>query len=135
MKQEPTSTKSTMRRITPIIVALVVMAIPIVASIVWMSSRPTWQISAYNSPQGIIIEVYKSNAAQPTYTTVLPGKTIKTDIERASRMDLPEELGQTTFHDETLRPGRWTIVIEETEIDIMERALIVDRVSEVAPRD
>lgn len=127
--QETTSTTSTMRRISPIIVAIVVMAIPIVASIVWMSSRPTWQISAYNSPQGIIIEVYKSNAAQPTYTTVLPGRTINTDIERASRMNLPEELGQTTFHDETLRPGRWTVVIQEIEIDIMERELIL------TPRD
>lgn len=127
-----------MRRIAPIIVAvvaIVVMAIPIVATMVWLSSRPTWQISAYNSPQGIVIEVYKSNAAQPTYTTVLPGRTINTDIERASRMNLPEELGQTTFHDETLRPGRWTVVIQETEIDIMERALIVDRATEVAPRD
>lgn len=124
-----------MRRFTPIIVAVVVVAITIVATIAWMSSRPTWQISAHHSPQGLIIEVYKSNAAQPTYSTVLPGKTINTDIERASRMDLPEDLGRTTFHDETLRPGRWTVVIQETEIDIMERALIVDRTTEIAPRD
>jgi hypothetical protein len=124
-----------MRRSTPIIVAIVAIAIPIVAMIAWMSSRPTWQISAYNSPQGVVIEIYKSNAARPTYSTVLPGKTINTDIERASRMNLPEDLGQTTFHDETLRPGRWTLVIQETEIDIMERALIVDRATEVVPRD
>lgn len=122
-----------MRRITPIIIAFVIIAIPIAATIAWMSSRPSWEISAHNSPQGLVIEVYESNDSQPTYTTVLTGKTINTDIERASRMELPAE--QTKFHDETLRPGRWTVVINETEIDIMERALIVDRTTEIMPQD
>ena len=50
-------------------------------------------------------------------------------------MELPEELGQTTFHDETLRPGRWTVVLQETEIDIIESVLIVDGITEIAPQD
>ena len=124
-----------MRKAAPIIVALVVIAISISAIIAWMSSRPSWQMSARNSPQGVIIEVYKSDANQPTYRTVLTGQTIDTEIDRATRSELPSELGHTTFHDETLRPGRWTVVINETEIDIMERALIVDGTKEVAPQN
>ncbi|MGA0199517.1 MAG: hypothetical protein ACO3NK_10440 [Prochlorotrichaceae cyanobacterium] len=99
------------------------------------SSRPLWQLSARNSPQGVILDVYKSNATQPTYTTVLKGQTINTEVERVSRTELPEKLGKTTFYDETLRPGRWTVVLNKTEIDIMERALIVDRSTEISPQD
>jgi len=124
-----------MRKTVPAIVTLVIVAIPIVAMIAWMSSRPSWQMSVRNSPQGVIVEVYKSNAARPTYKTVLTGQTIDKEIERATRMELPANLGQTTFYDETLRPGRWTVVLNETEIDIMELALILDRTTEIAPQE
>lgn len=122
-----------MRQHTTIIA--VIIAIPIVVMIAWMSSRPSWQISARNSPQGVIVEVYKSDATRPMYRTVLTGQTIDADVERVSRMELPPELGQTTFHDETLRPGRWTVVVNETEIDIMERAIVLDGATEIAPLD
>lgn len=122
-----------MRQHTTIIA--VIIAIPIVVMIAWMSSRPSWQISARNSPQGVIVEVYKSDATRPMYRTVLTGQTIDVDVERVSRMELPPELGQTTFHDETLRPGRWTVVVNETEIDIMERAIVLDGATEIAPLD
>lgn len=124
-----------MRKILPIIIVLAIIAIPIAAMFAWMSSRPSWQISARNSLQGVIVEVYKSNNLRPTYTTVLKGQWISTEIERATRMDLPPELGKTTFHDETLRPGRWTLVLDGTELDIMERALVVDGATEIAPQD
>ena len=124
-----------MRKLAPIIITLVIIATPIVWMIAWMSSRPSWQISASTSPQGVVIEVYKSNATRPTYTTVLTGHTINTEVERASRLQLPEELGTTTFYDETIRPGRWTVVLNKIEIDIMERALIVERGTEIAPQD
>lgn len=124
-----------MRKIALIVVALVIIATPIVFMITWMSSGPSWQISARNSPQGVVLEVYKSNATQPTYTTLLTGQTINIEVERVARLELPEQFGETTFHDESFRPGRWTVVLNKTEIDIMERALIVDRSTEIAPQD
>jgi hypothetical protein len=124
-----------MRKVTFIIIALVIIATPIVAMFAWMSSRPSWQISARNSPQGVVIDVYKSNASQPTFTTVLTGQTINTEVERMARLELPNAIGETIFHDETLRPGRWTVVLNKTELDIMESALIVDRKTEIAPQD
>ena len=120
-----------MRNVAPIIVAIVLFVV-LAVIFAWMWSRPSWQLSAHNSPQGVIIEIYKSNAAQPTYSTVLTGQTIDTEVDRASRMELPLEVGRTTFYDETLRPGRWKVVVNETEIDIMERALIVNGTAETA---
>lgn len=114
---------------------LIIIAAPVVGMMVWLSSRPSWEISARNSPQGIILDVYKSNATQPTYTTVLKGQRIHAEVERVGRLDLPVELAKTTFVDETLRPGRWTLVLNGTEIDIMERALIVNGSTEIAPRE
>ncbi len=122
-------------RVKPIIVILLIIAMPIIVMVAWRRSQPTWQMSARNSPQGVLIEVYKSNAAEPTYTTVLAGQTIITEVTRVNRRELPAELGCTTFHDETMGPGRWTVVVNNTEIDIMERALIVNGTTEVAPNN
>lgn len=124
-----------MQKIKPIIVILLIIAVSVSVMVAWMRSRLTWQMSARNSPQGVIIEVYKSNAAEPTYQTVLAGQTINTEVTRVNRRELPAELGYTTFHDETLRPGRWTVVVNNTEIDIMERALIVNGATEIAPNN
>lgn len=124
-----------MRKFALILVAIVMIAAPIVGMVAWMRTRPSWQVSARNSPQGVVVEVFKSDAAKPTYTTVLAGKSINTEIERANRSELPPELGRTTFYDETLRPGRWTVVVNDTELDIMERALIVNGDAEIAPQE
>jgi hypothetical protein len=124
-----------LQKIKPIIVFLLIIAVPIIVMVAWRWSQPTWQISARNSLQGVIIDVYKSNAAEPTYTTVLAGQTIITEVTRVNRRELPAELGCTTFHDETIRPGRWTVVVNNAEIDIMERALIVNGTTEIAPNN
>jgi hypothetical protein len=124
-----------MQKTKPIIAFLLIIAVPIIVMVAWRWSQPTWQISARNSLQGVIIEVYKSNAAEPTYTTVLAGQTIITEVTRVNRRELPAELGCTTFHDETIEPGRWTVVVNTTEIDIMERALVVNGTTEIAPNN
>ncbi len=105
----------------------------VAAMFAWLASRPAWQLSARNSPDGVILEVYKANQNKPTYSTLLEGRTIDRDIDRVARQDLPPEVGTTTFHDETLRPGRWTLVLDGTEVDIMERALILDGETEIMP--
>ena len=124
-----------MRKLVHITIALVLVAAPVIGVVAWMSARPSWQVSARNSPQGVVVDVYKSNAARPTYTTVLAGQRISTEVERATQMNLPPELGTTIFYDDTLRPGRWTVVVNKTELDIMERAMTVDRGTELKPQD
>lgn len=100
----------------------------------WMRSRPYWEITLRNSPNGAEIEIFKSNASRSTYHLTLAGVTVAGDIHRIRRPELPAEVGMTTFHDETIRPGRWTFVVGGREIDVMERALIIDRTTEKQPK-
>ena len=135
LSQSSATDRCTVRKFVPISLTLVIVVTTVVGMVAWMSARPSWQISARNSPQGVVLDVYKSNAARPTYSTVLAGQRITTEVERVERMKLPNELGKTTFHDETLRPGRWTVRLNETEVDITERALIIDRSTTITPQD
>ena len=117
-----------------VIIAIGAIAIPMTAMFAWLSSRPSWQLSARNSTQGVVVEVFRSNAAKPTYTVVLSGQEIDTDVERVTRMELPVAVGKTRFFDETIRPGRWIVVLNKSEIDIMETVMIVDGVTQIAPQ-
>ena len=98
--------KTALKSAAPFIIVFLFFGISITVFVAWSSSLPSWQLSARNSPQGVVIEVYKSDAAKPTFTTVLAGKTIDVEVERVTRKELPEKLATTEFYDETLRPGR-----------------------------
>lgn len=121
---------------SPFATACVVLLIgvPPVAFVGWMRSRPYWEITSRNSPNGAEIEVFKSNASRSTYHLTLAGLTFAGDVHRIRRPELPAEVGLTTFHDETIRPGRWTFVVGGREIDVMERALIIDRTTAIQPK-
>lgn len=82
--------------------------------------RPSWELSAQNSPDGFKIEVYLSDRKQAVYTSLIPGKSIPSEFHRLQRDALPQEIASTTFFDDTLRPGRWTIQIAGHTLDIME---------------
>jgi hypothetical protein len=101
----------------------------------WLSSRPAWLLSARNSVDGVVVEVYKENESDPTYSTLLKGCSIARDIQRTARQDLPADIGTTAFFDDTIRPGRWEIVLAGVKLDIMERALILEDGTEILPRD
>lgn len=58
----------------------------------------------------------KSDANRPNYKTVLTGQTVGAESDQELRTELPAGLGKTTFRDETLRPGRWTVVIGGPEL-------------------
>ena len=70
-----------------------------------------------------MVEVFKSNESTPSYSTVLPGRKIPREIQRCLREDLPADVGQTVFYDITIRPGRWTVMIDGAKLDIMECGL------------
>lgn len=105
----------------------------VVLCFVWLASRPAWQLTAHNTPQGVLVEVHRENETQPTFTTVLEGQTVPREVERVRREELPAEVGTTTFYDVTLKPGRWILLLGETKLDIMERVLIVDDEHEILP--
>jgi hypothetical protein len=118
-----------------ILVVSALIVVPVFAMITWLSSRPAWCLSARNSADGVVVEVYKEDLDESTYSTLLKGRTIPRDIERLARQQLPPEVGTTTFFDETIRPGRWTLVLGGAKLDIMERALILDDGTEILPTE
>ena len=128
----------TRQRVTVILaisLLIAVLVLPVVAVFNWLSSRPPWCLSARNSADGVIVEVYRGRHGEPTYSTLLKGRTILSDIEQLTRQQLPAEIGTTTFSDETIRPGRWTLVLGGAKLDIMERAMILDDGSELLPNE
>lgn len=128
-------TRRTARR-RPFVTGCVVLliGIPTLAIVGWMRSQPYWEITLRNSPGGVKIQVFESNASRSTYDLTLAGVTVAGDVHRIRRPELPAEVGMTTFHDETIRPGRWTFVVGGREVDVMERALILDRITEIQPQ-
>lgn len=100
---------------------------------VWMQARPYWEISAMNSPEGVVIEVYQSDQSEPTYQTLLSGETISQELIRARPDDASIEGVQTLDYDGTIRPGRWKLVVCETELDIMTARMIIDQTTELTP--
>lgn len=105
----------------------------IVLIVRFISNRPYWEISLRNSDNGVIVEVYQSDDDRPTSSERLPGISVARDVERMRRVNLSPEIGQTTFYDETLRPGRWTLIIDHFEIDLMERGMDVKEVTIETP--
>lgn len=81
-----------------------------------------------------MIEVYKSDVGLPTFKTLLAGKTVGAEVSRVPRTELSVQFGRTTFFDETLRPGRWTIDANGIKIDIMPRAMILNSTTEIRPQ-
>ena len=113
----------------------VLLLLPRVAMIAWMQSRGDWHLSASNMPDGVDVRVYWGNSDTPTYSTKLAGRSIPREINRVTREQLPDDVATTTFYDVTMRPGRWTIVIDGIELDIMEAGWTVDGVADRLPKN
>lgn len=123
------------RRIMILLATCLLFVIAFVGSIMWNLSGPVWCLSARNSADGIMVQVYKGEQATPTYTTLLKGHTIPRDIGRLTCRQVPADVGSTTFVDETVRPGRWTLILGGIKLDIMERAMVLADGTEVPPSD
>jgi hypothetical protein len=123
----------TYKRAIVVAAAFGVMAGAVIAMRVWLASRPAWYLSAHNVGNGVVIEVYKGHQAKPTYSTLLKRCSIPHDIDRLPQQQLPSAVGTTLFSDETIRPGRWTVVVAGEKLDIMERAMILGDGTEVPP--
>ena len=115
------------------VLAVAAWAIVTCAFVTWLSTLPEWQMTARNSPDGVIVDVYKEHEAAPTFSTLIKGGAIVADINRVNRRQLPPGVGTTIFHDESFRPGRWTLMLGNVKLDIMQRALIVDDRTEILP--
>lgn len=110
-----------------------VLFVGIASMMLWLNNRPRWELSAANTDEGLRIEIFKQNDQTPTYVAVLDDHQVSRNLNRVTIDELPPDIGETTFSDETLKPGRWTLTLDGVEIDIMEARLIIDRERELAP--
>lgn len=99
----------------------------------YIRSGPRWELSTTNTPAGIDVEVYKEGEVEPTFKTLLSNHQSPQGLHRVNIDTFPSSAGNSTHWDETVKPGRWTVVIDGVEIDMMERALIIDKTTEIDP--
>jgi hypothetical protein len=114
-----------------LLMAAVLLALIVILMII--RSGPRWELSATNTAAGIEVEVHKEGEVMPTFKTLLPNHQSPQDLHRVNIDTFPPSAGKTTHRDETTKPGRWTVVIDGVEIDMMDRALIIDKTTELAP--
>jgi hypothetical protein len=96
-------------------------------------SGPRWELSTTNTAAGIEVEVYKEGEPDPTFKTLLANHQANQDLRRVNIDTFPSSAGKTTHRDETVKPGRWTVVIDGVEIDMMEHVLTIDKTTELDP--
>src|SRR5687768_4548666 len=104
-------------RILVVLSLLVLVALLLLGMRAWLDSRPNWVLTAKNTPAGLVVEVHQSDSPTPTYVAVLKGQRVPREFSRIGRKELNPALGTTTFFDETLKPGRWTVRLDGTKID------------------
>ncbi len=103
------------------------------ALILVMRAGGAWSLSATNTDAGVEVNVFQGSKSAPTFTTVLPGHSIPQSLDRVTRDELPPGVGQTTFVDVTMAPGRWTVDLNGVELDIMPARMTIDGTNNIAP--
>lgn len=120
-------------RILVVLSLLVMIALTVAGMRAWLDSRPNWVLTAKNTSAGLVLEVHESAAPTPTYVVVLQGQRVPREFSRVGRQELDPAAANTVFFDETLKPGRWTLRLDRTKIDIMEARLVINDRTELKP--
>ena len=104
-------------------------AISIIAAIVWFRSGSQWQLSIDNTNGATVFTITTTDSTSHVYEVRVNEMSGANQIHNLTRSAC--ETGKiagikTLFYDETLKPGRWTVQIDDIKLDIMEARLTVD---------
>ena len=102
---------------------------------VYIRSRPNWQLSAKNTPIGVKVTVTLTDSPTPVYTILIAHGSVRHPFTNRKRTEINSPDVQTVFHDQTVPPGRWTLNLNGTKLDIMEARIIVNDEIEGGPSD
>jgi len=113
---------------------LLLLALPLALLFVFLSififwrSGQGWQLQFEQRGQDVLLKITQARYVPAGVNLVIPSGVFFTDpqfVEIRSRGDTVP-VGEISFVDTTILPGRVTLVLEGNEIDIMSRALIVN---------
>ena len=127
-----------MRRRTLVIVIAILAASTVIVEIVYLHSRPKWQLSASNANGGATVMVSTTSDAGSVYTVHIKGLRIQQPFHELTPRQAevaPVPGVHTLFCDETLAPGRWTLQLEQVKLDIMPARLVVNDKYECGPKE
>ena len=92
----------------------------------YLSSRPRWQLTVSNSANGLTVTIGTTASPTPVYTVLINGSSIQTPITTADRENLDSSEVTTLHYDATAPPGRWTVDVKGTKLDILEHKIIIN---------
>jgi hypothetical protein len=99
----------------------------------WLHSRPQWQLTTANTATGVMVTLTNTDSPAPIYTVHIKGDSIRVPISHLLRTQVRSPDVTTLFYDETVPPGRWTLKVNRTKVDIMPARIIVDDEAEGDP--
>jgi hypothetical protein len=104
-------------------------AISLIVAIVWFRSGPQWQLSIDNTNDATVFTITTTDSTSHVYEVRVNEMSSDNQIHNLTRSAC--ENGKiarikTLFYDETLKPGRWTVQIDDLKLDIMEARLTVN---------
>jgi hypothetical protein len=93
----------------------------------WLSSLPSWQLSVERKDSGSIITISMTKSEGPIYKVIINGWRVSQPFNRLLlRETIPMREVETTFVDDDVPPGRWTLTVGGIKLDIMPARLIVN---------
>ena len=125
-----------MNRWAPVCGLILILATGVIATGIWLRSRPSWRLSAQRTDKGSIITVTTTASEDPVYRVVIKGWQISQPISRLSRDQVAASSTgevETLFWDDTVPPGRWTLRVGGVKVDVMEARLVVNDSLECGP--
>lgn len=97
-----------------------------IAGILWLRSQPDWRLSASNTATGVTVKITDTTSVDPIYTIHIAGTHVKQPISNVLRTELKSDDVTTSFYDVTVPPGRWTVNVHGTKLDIMPEFIVVN---------
>lgn len=99
---------------------------PTALTIWYFQTRPAWQLTVTNTDEGVRVVVTQEYMPEHVFTVNIAGASIDQPFEKLTRQEIHSADVRTIFFDDTLRPGRWKVVVAKTAIDFWPACIAVN---------
>lgn len=84
-----------------------------------INSGPSWEVSATNQPDGVLVEAFIGDAVEPNFSVLLEGRSIPRDAVRATPEEFDPEVFESLHRDPTISPGYWAFEIDGVPVGVV----------------